>query len=40
MRELDIYHEKLGFLWCDNLGANYLYANPTFKAYTKLVEVD
>jgi hypothetical protein len=27
-------------LWCDNLGATYLTANPVFYAQTKHVEVD
>jgi histone deacetylase 1/2 len=27
-------------IWCDNLGATYLFANPIFHARTKHVEVD
>lgn len=27
-------------LWCDNLGATYLTANPVFHAWTKHIEVD
>lgn len=27
-------------MWCDNLGATYLYANPIFHARTKHIEID
>jgi hypothetical protein len=38
--ELGISHTTPARLWCDNLGATYLSANPTFHARMKHVEVD
>jgi hypothetical protein len=38
--ELGISQTTLARLWCDNLGATYLSANPTFHARMKHVEVD
>jgi hypothetical protein len=35
-----INHPKVATLWCDNLGATYLSANPVFHARTKHIEVD
>lgn len=40
LRELCIPVIKAPVLWCDNLGATYLSANPVFHARTKHVEVD
>ncbi|KAJ8772962.1 hypothetical protein K2173_028139 [Erythroxylum novogranatense] len=38
--ELGVYQDKPPCLWCDNLGATYLSANPEFHARTKHIEVD
>jgi histone deacetylase 1/2 len=40
LTELGIRHPKSASLWCDNLGATYLSANPVFHARTKHIEVD
>jgi histone deacetylase 1/2 len=40
LRELGISQNKLPVLWCDNIGATYLFANPVFHARTKHIEVD
>ncbi|KAD6795688.1 hypothetical protein E3N88_06584 [Mikania micrantha] len=39
LRELGLVNHS-PTLWCDNLGATYLSANPVFHAHTKHVEVD
>jgi hypothetical protein len=39
-KELDINQPAAAVLWCDNLGARYLSANPTFYARMKHIEVD
>jgi histone deacetylase 1/2 len=38
--ELRIPHPPMAQLWCDNMGATYLSANPIFHARTKHIEVD
>ncbi|XP_031116906.1 uncharacterized protein LOC116020577 [Ipomoea triloba] len=38
--ELGFHSGKPATLWCDNLGATYLAANPVFHARTKHVEID
>jgi hypothetical protein len=40
LQELGIKQSSTPVLWCDNLGATYLMANPTFHARMKHVEVD
>lgn len=38
--ELHVSHPLSARLWCDNLGATYLAANPVFHARTKHIEID
>ena len=38
--ELGVKHSSVAHLWCDNIGATYLSANPVFHARTKHIEVD
>jgi histone deacetylase 1/2 len=38
--ELRVAQSKTTVLWCDNIGATYLSANPVFDARTKHIEVD
>lgn len=40
LTELGVHHPKVASLWCDNLGATYLFANPIFHARTKYIEID
>jgi hypothetical protein len=40
LAELGLVKSRAASLWCDNLGATYLSANPVFHARTKHVEVD
>lgn len=40
LRELQIRCPPSACLWCDNLGAKYLSANPVFHARTKQIEID
>jgi histone deacetylase 1/2 len=40
LTELGVKHPKAVILWCDNLGATYLSANPVFHARIKHIEVD
>jgi hypothetical protein len=40
LQELGVPYPAVVFLWCENLGATYLSANPMFHARTKYIEVD
>lgn len=40
LQELGISHPSAARIWCDNLGAKYLSANPVFHARTKHIEID
>ena len=40
LREIGVKSPQVAKLWCDNLGATYLTANPVFHARTKHIEVD
>jgi hypothetical protein len=40
LTELQVPHSPVARLWCDNIGATYLSANPVFHARTKHIEID
>jgi urease accessory protein UreE len=40
LKEMRIPHDSVARLWCDNLGATYLSANPVFHGRMKHIEVD
>ena len=40
LKELGVAQQRTPILWCDNLGATYLTANPVFHARTEHIEID
>ena len=40
LQELGVQSRPVARLWCDNIGATYLSANPMFHAQTKHIEID
>ena len=40
LQELGVARQRVPILWCDNLGATYLTANPVLHARTKHIEID
>ena len=40
LRELGVFQSRAPTLWCDNLGATFLTANPMFHARMKHIEID
>jgi histone deacetylase 1/2 len=40
LKELGVTRQRTPILWCDNLGATYLTANPVFHSRTKHIEID
>jgi histone deacetylase 1/2 len=40
LKELGVPQPRAACLWCGNIGATYLLANPVFHARTKHIEVD
>ena len=40
LQELGVSQQRTPIIWCDNLGATYLTANPVFHARTKHIEID
>jgi histone deacetylase 1/2 len=40
LKELGVLQQRTPIIWCDNLGATYLMANPVFHARTKHIEID